>query len=910
MVRFSKLRIESYYNTLPSGDIVSDSELDTFLCDEFFGEEFEFTVMDQSSVGGTTLRFSLTKKQAAQIAAGKDFRKAAAEQVGPRGQRLKKIATFNMGDKLQKVTETIEEISAKGLDMGDFTPSMSSKASGEKPESQGKKSGFLAVAESSKNSKSTKNITFALDEELENFGFDIPSPGGVSEAGSNINSPFRQYSNASPLGRRSPTKLRKFDLIPEPITEEIADEASEPSLHQSGIMKFQRGYSKESNKLTGVGINDSNKVLGDSDSKDIAERDITTSNPNHDTKDTSKANVATSSFPEIDAQLPILKLVNPVSSIVISEQDEDELARNSPNASTKTQHESGDGCSPTETVPTDSTRLEKVNLQSPPLRPPPRTSTRGSLEITLMPLAPSAMPNKEMKLASIDNLDRSDPHHEHSSMNPEKSMVLEEIDRKIQQAKSKTLDLENQLKHLKPESIDGISIIEGPKPVHSSSIIRYMESTRAVEEQPSPDMGSGGSELEQPESEDMIENSELIEQNSLLLEGVLERSAKADHSSQKIEQTELIEIHGDSSEEKIKDKRRNSAAQPNVALKPLLANLSLNSSPKLNPMPNLKLAKNPKLMAIAGSSQSIKLPKQANNSRSISKRAIGHEHSLGSHLADLASKMTKTQGFLPKNGNTKNLGSSTNIVKHPEYSSPQATRDLHEYGLSSTTAPSKRLPVQTSKPLSSILAKAGQLKSPAGVRPQKQSSPDRRPTTKAIPGKTKPPDDRLSVNAAIGSHAAILADRPDVDASSRAPRLTTKEFREIGGKLLPSPKGTTSQNLVLSSQELKMPSFPSATSIKPASMQVIKTLERKTIDPSSIQALSSALKGHTNLPASKTSSMLSQTMKTSSLLSRPAAAQKNTSSSKLKSGYDFKTDRNSQLFEKGLSSLMKPTGGI
>lgn len=47
---------------LPSGDIISDPELDIFLCEEFFGEEFEFTVADQSSVGGTTLRCSIGKK--------------------------------------------------------------------------------------------------------------------------------------------------------------------------------------------------------------------------------------------------------------------------------------------------------------------------------------------------------------------------------------------------------------------------------------------------------------------------------------------------------------------------------------------------------------------------------------------------------------------------------------------------------------------------------------------------------------------------------------------------------------------------------------------------------------------------------------------------------------------------------
>jgi hypothetical protein len=52
------LKPESYFSVLPSGDIVSDADLDMFLCDRMFEEEFEFTAIDQSSVGGSTWRGS------------------------------------------------------------------------------------------------------------------------------------------------------------------------------------------------------------------------------------------------------------------------------------------------------------------------------------------------------------------------------------------------------------------------------------------------------------------------------------------------------------------------------------------------------------------------------------------------------------------------------------------------------------------------------------------------------------------------------------------------------------------------------------------------------------------------------------------------------------------------------------
>ena len=44
----------SYFSGLPSGDLVSDGEFDTYLCEQMFQEEFEFTVADDTSVAAFT----------------------------------------------------------------------------------------------------------------------------------------------------------------------------------------------------------------------------------------------------------------------------------------------------------------------------------------------------------------------------------------------------------------------------------------------------------------------------------------------------------------------------------------------------------------------------------------------------------------------------------------------------------------------------------------------------------------------------------------------------------------------------------------------------------------------------------------------------------------------------------------
>lgn len=55
LLSYSGLKPDSYFSVMPSGDIITDAELDTFLCNEMFEEEFDYTVLDQSSICSTVL---------------------------------------------------------------------------------------------------------------------------------------------------------------------------------------------------------------------------------------------------------------------------------------------------------------------------------------------------------------------------------------------------------------------------------------------------------------------------------------------------------------------------------------------------------------------------------------------------------------------------------------------------------------------------------------------------------------------------------------------------------------------------------------------------------------------------------------------------------------------------------------
>lgn len=56
---------QSYYSVMPSGNTVADHDLDEYLCAEMFEEEFDFTVMDQSSYANTIMASPMTIGQSA-----------------------------------------------------------------------------------------------------------------------------------------------------------------------------------------------------------------------------------------------------------------------------------------------------------------------------------------------------------------------------------------------------------------------------------------------------------------------------------------------------------------------------------------------------------------------------------------------------------------------------------------------------------------------------------------------------------------------------------------------------------------------------------------------------------------------------------------------------------------------------
>lgn len=92
LVKRSKLKAESYFSVLPSGDVVSDADLDMFLCDQMFEEEFEFTIADQSSVA-PSLRFSIGKSES---------RIPSLKKISAKGNKLankfRRLASFNVGE--------------------------------------------------------------------------------------------------------------------------------------------------------------------------------------------------------------------------------------------------------------------------------------------------------------------------------------------------------------------------------------------------------------------------------------------------------------------------------------------------------------------------------------------------------------------------------------------------------------------------------------------------------------------------------------------------------------------------------------------------------------------------------------------------------------------------------------------
>lgn len=63
LLRSTPLAPQSYYSVLPSGNVIADQDVDLLLCAEMFDEEFDFTVIDQSSIAPTNMGSPMTIAQ-------------------------------------------------------------------------------------------------------------------------------------------------------------------------------------------------------------------------------------------------------------------------------------------------------------------------------------------------------------------------------------------------------------------------------------------------------------------------------------------------------------------------------------------------------------------------------------------------------------------------------------------------------------------------------------------------------------------------------------------------------------------------------------------------------------------------------------------------------------------------------
>ena len=100
LLRATGLKLFSHFGVLPSGEILGDGGLDSFLSEQMFDEEFEFTVADASSVGASTLRCSLGRNEFRPFGISKPANLAT---FSPDKRVMRKMNTFNLGDHLQQV---------------------------------------------------------------------------------------------------------------------------------------------------------------------------------------------------------------------------------------------------------------------------------------------------------------------------------------------------------------------------------------------------------------------------------------------------------------------------------------------------------------------------------------------------------------------------------------------------------------------------------------------------------------------------------------------------------------------------------------------------------------------------------------------------------------------------------------
>lgn len=241
LVKNHKLKAESYFSVLPSGDIISDADLDMFLCDQMFEEEFEYTVADQSSVA-PSLRFSIGKTDSRSFSLNKWSNKPNKGAAS----KFRKLASFNLGESnMHQVEDAIrsKEGSSKYIDMSHISHNNSLQHQDSFLSSSPLDDEMLVSPSPMKSSIIKQDGLFIVPEQPYEF------------------SPEHKFSKKSTLLTIKPLPT---DIIAEEVKEHDSKESE--SSKEARMVQQQRFESKDtpSSKKDNIQVPVSNK--GDSDS--------------------------------------------------------------------------------------------------------------------------------------------------------------------------------------------------------------------------------------------------------------------------------------------------------------------------------------------------------------------------------------------------------------------------------------------------------------------------------------------------------------------------------------------------------------------------------------------------------------------------------------------------------------------
>lgn len=159
LIEKSRMRPQSYFSVLPSGEVHKDNDLDQYLSEELFEEEFEFTCQDQSSVGASTLYSGFKSPKALQAFMNLGIQKIqnitasncqadTKEPASHLTSKFKKMNTCNFGDNSSRDNNISQELTSPKRDLRLYSIE----------DSQSESPGALLAIEYKRSNFSVKNL--------------------------------------------------------------------------------------------------------------------------------------------------------------------------------------------------------------------------------------------------------------------------------------------------------------------------------------------------------------------------------------------------------------------------------------------------------------------------------------------------------------------------------------------------------------------------------------------------------------------------------------------------------------------------------------------------------------------------------------------------------------------------------